>query len=146
MSALYAVEDDPTPEQRMADGMKFGHTRRCFDAKGYGICESECPVTRARMLAEPNRQRMTAIAARFPALAGAPLEPFDPFLLLRWAKAKTRSERLAAHFVISIWSGHGVGKGKFPGMKAFDIIDACAVWDADQRRAACAWIANPYFP
>jgi hypothetical protein len=101
------------------------------------------------------------LARSFPALAGAPLEPWDPIGFYLWALPTSHGARCAAHFVLQVWNcrtdwDHEVRANlKERGIKAprgrlgtprFDLLDAMTVWDEHQKAAFLAWVREPFWP
>lgn len=91
-----------------------------------------------------NRERMSAIAASFPALRNAPgVRPFDQHALAAYANGPhSHGEILAARFILGVWSGDGT----FPDVTPFDLFEAMGVWDSRNRAAFLAWCQSPYWP
>lgn len=105
---------------------------------------------------DDNLQSMTRLVRRFPSLGDADgIEPWDAIRFLRWAcDADMTSGRLhAVRFVLQVWnsSTDWTDAAAVEGLDgrhltAFNVVDACAVWD-DAHRAAClAYIELPFQP
>jgi hypothetical protein len=104
-----------------------------------------------------DRLRMAELARSFPELHKAPIDPFVPEELDRWAcsGAPGHGGSCAARFVLSVWSG-GTGAldvGKKRGdrvwawkARRFDLHEALGVWDHAHRSAFIAWARAPWWP
>lgn len=104
---------------------------------------------------------MTALARLFPSMAGVfgdgpvpGIDPWRPLALVRWLNsgAPTSGSRQAALFLLSVWNRddwrvHGVKVRRgTQRIGRFDIADGFAAWDEQHRRAALAWLVNPFWP
>lgn len=114
------------------------------------------------------RQAMTELAGMFPSFARRDvpgIAPWEPLELVRWLNtsgAPTSGSRHAALFLLSIWNredwsdrraferGQALrirrSKESVRRIGRFDISDAWAVWDEGHRRAALAWLVEPFWP
>lgn len=111
------------------------------------------------------RARMVRLSERFPSLAmvaGAGIGPWDELSVLAYAcRPVSHGERLAALFVLHVWNSgtdwneiaHMEGDDGEPplleegeSIKAFDLMEAWAVWDLEHRYAALLWLTDPFWP
>ena len=95
---------------------------------------------------ERRQVRMTLLAETFPTLRGAPgVDPWEPHELNRWAAGpRSPGERLAARFVLNLWSGGNDVEDWECG--PFEVFEALARWDDEHRRAFATWALNPWWP
>lgn len=121
-------------------------------------------LARARAFAQQKRERwgddsrqcMTRLVRRFPSLGDADgIEPWDATRFLRWAcDADMTSGRLhAVRFILQVWNpstdwtevaaAQGLDGGH---LTAFNVVDACAVWDESHRAGCLAYIELPFQP
>jgi hypothetical protein len=101
------------------------------------------------MSEHPYAERMTALALSFPCLALlhqagrlSGIRPWRPGILAEQIGPLSHGEQCAIRFVLGIWSGNGA----FPGIVPFDFFEAMGTWDEDNREAARAWMAQPFWP
>jgi len=107
--------------------------------------------------------KMTELAASFPTLQKAPIEPFDPEVLDPWllSGAACHGALHAGRFILTVWSGR---MGHVEDSKRnkdemfdyrvespwacglFDLIDAMSTWDDAHRKAFVAWARDPWWP
>lgn len=110
-----------------------------------------------------NYPMMTRLAATFPTLQDAPIEPFNPEALDDWAcgPAPSSGGRYAARFILAVFSGQfgrctNVKRDKDEmfirtvetawGCGLFDVVDAMSTWDDSHRLAFLDWAENPWWP
>lgn len=103
------------------------------------------------LFARGSLARMTELQFSFPSLRDAP-NPFHASSLDQWARAKSHGEKLAASFVLSVWTGFSFQKGRdthqwpWKHARPFDLHEALGVWDAGNRAAFIAWARDPWWP
>jgi hypothetical protein len=88
--------------------------------------------------------RMSALAAQFPSLRGAPgVRPWNPCALDDWAASGASSgEKWAVSFLLwAVWNSGGTWR-----TRPFDLRAAWDCWDDGHRGAAMAWLLLPFRP
>jgi len=125
----------------------------------------EREARRRELWGDGGGEGMQRLCARFPSLAqveGAGTGAWDPDRVLAFACApRSHGERLAALFVLRVWNSgtdwnelaHLPGDDGEPPLleegqvlRAFDLMEAWAVWDLEHRYAALTWLQDPFWP
>lgn len=86
-------------------------------------------------------EKIVRLAKSFPSLAQAPLEPWNPDKLDRWASKQDNRQLLhAAKFVLTVWLECNVWK-----VGTFHAVTAFRHWDDSHRQAFLAWCSAPWW-
>ena len=82
------------------------------------------------------------LARSFPALRGAPIEPFDAKALDAWAMSGVSdTEVWAVQFVLSVYSPRATW-----ACGHFDFMRAMKQWDDSNHQAFLTWAKDPWWP
>lgn len=101
-------------------------------------------LTELRKLAKTEEPAAIAgkLAMLFPELRDAPLEPFVPEKLDRWAMKELRAQKSAARYVLSFWSGHKSSSVWLVGAFTLEDIENLSL---DSREIIQCWMNNPFW-
>jgi hypothetical protein len=92
---------------------------------------------------------MTALAALFPSLRGAPTDPWDSRALIRWCASfypagEDPPAAWAARFLLAVWNPDVNWTELAARQFSFNLMPAWAAWDTKHRAAAVRWLVTPF--
>ena len=92
-----------------------------------------------------HHQWMTDLCKQIPTVARcAGVEPWDQEVFAAVQKGRSEAEKIAASFVLSVWSGGA--HSEWSGLPEFSAVEATARCDQKVVRVITEWMLDPFWP